>query len=89
MKNENENVSISYNGELNKDMQKFIDSLKSTTNTISYTPETNKNDEPKKPEPNQTAFNFYGCSFNFGKEGCADSKYYYGDDVYIPQNERM
>ena len=26
--------------------------------------------------------NFYGCSFNFANEGCAESRYYGGDDIY-------
>ena len=31
--------------------------------------------------------NFYGCSFNFGYDGCAESRYYNGDDVYNPRKE--
>lgn len=29
-----------------------------------------------------TIINFYGCSFNFANEGCAESRYYGGDDIY-------
>lgn len=31
--------------------------------------------------------NFYGCSFNFANEGCAESRYYGGDDIYNPRKE--
>lgn len=31
--------------------------------------------------------NFYGCSFNFGYDGCAESRYYNGDDIYNPRKE--
>lgn len=31
--------------------------------------------------------NFYGCSFNFANDGCAESRYYNGDDVYNPRKE--
>lgn len=33
------------------------------------------------------AINFYGCSFNFANEGCAESRYYGGDDVYNPRKK--
>ena len=26
--------------------------------------------------------NFYGCSFNFANDGCAEARYYMGDEVY-------
>ena len=26
--------------------------------------------------------NFYGCSFNFANDGCAESRYYNGSDIY-------
>lgn len=26
--------------------------------------------------------NFYGCSFNFANDGCAEARYYNGDEVY-------
>ena len=31
--------------------------------------------------------NFYGCSFNFANEGCAESRYYGGDDIYNQRKE--
>ena len=31
--------------------------------------------------------NFYGCSFNFSNDGCAESRYYGGDDIYNPRKE--
>jgi len=38
-------------------------------------------------ETTGTIINFYGCSFNFANEGCAESRYYGGDDVYNPRKE--
>jgi len=32
---------------------------------------------------------FYGCSFNFGNDGCAESRYYGGDEVYNPRKEEQ
>ena len=29
-----------------------------------------------------TIINFYGCSFNFANDGCAEARYYMGDEVY-------
>lgn len=26
--------------------------------------------------------NFYGCSFNFANDGCAEARYYNGSDIY-------
>jgi len=40
----------------------------------------------KEQEPN-AIINFYGCSFNFANEGCAESRYYGGDDIYNPRKE--
>ena len=34
----------------------------------------------------QPVINLYGCSFNFG-EGCAEARYYNGDEVYNPRKE--
>ena len=31
--------------------------------------------------------NFYGCSFNFANDGCAESRYYNGSDIYNPRKE--
>jgi len=31
--------------------------------------------------------NFYGCSFNFGNDGCAEARYYMGDEVYNQRKE--
>ena len=31
--------------------------------------------------------NFYGCSFNFANEGCAEARLYGGDDIYNPRKE--
>lgn len=31
--------------------------------------------------------NFYGCSFNFANDGCAESRYYGGNDIYNPRKE--
>ena len=31
--------------------------------------------------------NFYGCSFNFANDGCAESRYYGGDDIYNQRKE--
>ena len=31
--------------------------------------------------------NFYGCSFNFSNDGCAESRYYCGDDIYNQRKE--
>lgn len=33
------------------------------------------------------AINFYNCSFNFANEGCAESRFYGGDDIYNPRKE--
>lgn len=30
----------------------------------------------------QPIINFYGCSFNFANDGCAEARYYMGDEVY-------
>ena len=35
----------------------------------------------------QPIINFYGCSFNFANDGCAEARYYNGDDVYNPRKE--
>ena len=34
-----------------------------------------------------TIINFYGCSFNFANDGCAESRYYNGSDIYNPRKE--
>ena len=31
--------------------------------------------------------NFYGCSFNFANDGCAESRYYNGSDIYNQRKE--
>ena len=31
--------------------------------------------------------NFYGCSFNFANDGCAESRYYNGPDIYNQRKE--
>lgn len=31
--------------------------------------------------------NFYGCSFNFSNDGCAESRYYNGSDIYNQRKE--
>lgn len=31
--------------------------------------------------------NFYGCSFNFADDGCAEARYYNGDEVYNQRKE--
>ena len=31
--------------------------------------------------------NFYGCSFNFAYDGCAESRYYNGSDIYNQRKE--
>jgi len=33
------------------------------------------------------ALNFYGCSFNFGNEGAAESRYNNGDETYNHNKE--
>lgn len=38
-------------------------------------------------ETTGTIINFYDCSFNFANEGCAESRYYGGDDIYNPRKE--
>ena len=38
-------------------------------------------------ETTDAIINFYGCSFNFANESCAESRYYGGDDVYYPRKE--
>lgn len=30
----------------------------------------------------QPIINFYGCSFNFANDGCAEARYYNGSDIY-------
>ena len=35
----------------------------------------------------QPIINFYGCSFNFANDGCAESRYYNGSDIYIRKKE--
>lgn len=31
--------------------------------------------------------NFYGCSFNFSNDGCAEARYYNGSDIYNQRKE--
>jgi len=31
--------------------------------------------------------NFYGCSFNFANDGCSESRYYNGSDIYNQRKE--
>ncbi len=31
--------------------------------------------------------NFYGCSFNFANDGCAEARYYNGSDIYNQRKE--
>lgn len=33
------------------------------------------------------SINFYGCSFNFANDGCSESRFYGGDDIYNPRKE--
>ena len=41
-----------------------------------------------KPEiTHYPSINFYGCSFNFANDGCAESRFYGGDDIYNPRKE--
>lgn len=46
------------------------------------------NDDEERPQViHFPSINFYGCSFNFEKDGCAESRFYNGDDVYNPRKE--
>ena len=40
------------------------------------------NNEGEPQVVHYPSISFYGCSFNFEKEGCAESRYYGGDDIY-------
>lgn len=50
--------------------------------TIVITDETEESEITCYP-----SINFCGCSFNFADDGCAESRYYGGDDIYNPRKE--
>ena len=33
--------------------------------------------------------NFYGCSFNFANDGCAEGRYYNGSDIYNQRKDEQ
>lgn len=47
--------------------------------------ETNNDGNPQITH--YPSINFYGCSFNFANDGCSESRFYGGDDVYNPRKE--
>ena len=83
----NNEIHIDVDNKDQEAIRSFIKGLRQI-NIKDYKNESNKNDDPE-PELNRIFLNFYGCSFNFAKDGCSESRYYNGDDVYVPQNERM
>ena len=48
---------------------------------------TIENAEGKEQIIHFPQINFCGCSFNFANDGCAESRYYNGDDIYNPKKE--
>ena len=40
-------------------------------------------------ETTGTIINFYGCSFNFANDGCAEARYYNGSDIYNQRKENQ
>lgn len=73
-----------YTIDLNINNQKFNQGLEEVKEQLEEIVELSEEIDLPYMQP---IINFYGCSFNFANEGCAEARYYNGDDVYNPRKE--